>query len=229
MRNAVTTGISEIQNVDSDSVNLGSNPSPPATQIIEKKALSCPGHFRPDGLSRSFGRTEPGTLDQGVVYFITDGDAIKIGFSQVPKLRLTALQTSHHKPLRVIGTVPAMLHDEGTIHRWFSHLRLRGEWFRPDQDLTTFIEQVCREPDKATRPRPPALPSSKEIHRLLAAVEAKAGADQRIASLIRIGRGQMRTRASGITYPELEDAIRATLQELRAALASMVSAREERA
>ena len=48
--------------MDSDSVNLGSNPSPPATQIIEFSgdlAAGHPGQERQDGLT---GRTQPGTV-----------------------------------------------------------------------------------------------------------------------------------------------------------------------
>jgi hypothetical protein len=48
--------------MDSDSVNLGSNPSPPATEILEKSGdlgAGHPGQERQDGPP---GRTRPGTV-----------------------------------------------------------------------------------------------------------------------------------------------------------------------
>jgi len=61
MRNAVTTGLSEMQREDSDSVNLGSNPSPPATEITEISGEFGSGHPGPERHAEPPGRTEPGT------------------------------------------------------------------------------------------------------------------------------------------------------------------------
>lgn len=58
------------------------------------------------------------TRASGYVYAITDGRAIKIGWS------------AHHGELRVIGAYAADPIDELRVHRVFSEHRIRGEWFR---------------------------------------------------------------------------------------------------
>lgn len=75
------------------------------------------------------------------VYFITDGEAIKIGKANNPKSRLSGLQTSHHKPLRIIHLTPGGEAFERELHFKFSHLRIRGEWFRDHKDLHDFIRK----------------------------------------------------------------------------------------
>lgn len=76
----------------------------------------------------------------GWTYFIRVGDAIKIGFASNYKKRIASLQTSHEKPLEVLAVVPASTADEYKTHQLFARLRIRGEWFRADQELLYFIE-----------------------------------------------------------------------------------------
>ncbi len=77
---------------------------------------------------------------ESYVYFITDGEAIKIGKANNPKSRLSALQTSHHKPLVILATMPGGEELERELHRIFDAYRLRGEWFRDCSPLREFIE-----------------------------------------------------------------------------------------
>lgn len=79
------------------------------------------------------------------VYFITDGEAIKIGKSNRPKARLAGLQTSHHKPLRILALVPAKPEDEREYHAKFRHLRIRGEWFQDGKEIRQFITNINRQ------------------------------------------------------------------------------------
>jgi hypothetical protein len=51
-----------MRHADSDSVNLGSNPSPPATQIIEFSGDLAAGHPGQDRHDRPTGRTQTGTV-----------------------------------------------------------------------------------------------------------------------------------------------------------------------
>lgn len=78
----------------------------------------------------------------GYVYFIRNGEAIKIGFTDNIKRRLAGLQTSSHTTLELIGSVSAGALDELSIHARFAHLRIRGEWFRAEPDLMTFIKRL---------------------------------------------------------------------------------------
>jgi hypothetical protein len=79
-----------------------------------------------------------------IVYFIQSGGfgPIKIGKTRNElERRLTALQTASSHPLRILATLddqPASRETE--LHLKFDHLRLKGEWFRPEQDLLDFIK-----------------------------------------------------------------------------------------
>ncbi len=77
---------------------------------------------------------------EGEVYFISDGEAIKIGFSGSAIVRMGDLQTSHHRPLKIMLTIPGTMDDERKMHQKFKHLRIAGEWFKPAPDLMAFIE-----------------------------------------------------------------------------------------
>jgi hypothetical protein len=71
---------------------------------------------------------------------MTQGEAIKIGFTNNLQRRLESLQCSHHFPLFLLGSIPAAQSEERIIHGRFSHLRLTGEWFRPTAEVTDFID-----------------------------------------------------------------------------------------
>lgn len=103
-------------------------------------------------------------LPEGVTYFIRVDDAIKIGSATHFKRRLHALQTAHEKPILVLAVVPASLADEFKTHQRFAHLRIRGEWFRPGQDLLDFIDALKAgpqgelDPPKLAEPKRPLSP-----------------------------------------------------------------------
>lgn len=79
---------------------------------------------------------------KGWVYFVSTGDAIKIGWSAAPNTRLARLQTGNPQSLRFLGTVEGTKNDEHAIQEQFKHLRLRGEWFQTTPELLSFIEEV---------------------------------------------------------------------------------------
>lgn len=112
---------------------------------------------------KSKGNFERSPHPVGFTYFIRVDDAIKIGSASNFKHRLHALQTAHEKPLEVLAVVPAGLADEFAVHQLFDGLRVRGEWFRADQELLHFIEglkaQMAELP--AMQPSPP-VPVTRE-------------------------------------------------------------------
>lgn len=83
---------------------------------------------------------EFGTRDYttGRVYFITDGELIKIGYSGAPTVRLKGLQSDNGRELEIIRTVPGTFEDESRLHAQFAHIRVRGEWFQATPDLVEF-------------------------------------------------------------------------------------------
>ena len=75
-----------------------------------------------------------------MIYFLGTGEAVKIGFTdQQPKSRLNACQTGNHLEITLLGVMAGSISDESVLHKKFSDLHIRGEWFRPGDDLMRFI------------------------------------------------------------------------------------------
>lgn len=85
----------------------------------------------------------------GVVYFIqgTAIPLIKIGIANNVVSRLYSLQSGSPDELRLLTTQPGGGLVEKTLHDRFSHLRVRGEWFRPEPELIEYIESVKHKGD----------------------------------------------------------------------------------
>jgi len=56
--------------------------------------------------------------------------------------RLAALQTSNPYQLSIVKSIPGTFKTEKDFHRIFSKYRIRGEWFRNEGVLKTFINEV---------------------------------------------------------------------------------------
>lgn len=75
-----------------------------------------------------------------VVYFIRCCDAVKIGFASDVTERLAGLQVASPHRLELLATVSGTRESEAGLHRRFSHLRVRGEWFSAVPELLRFID-----------------------------------------------------------------------------------------
>ncbi len=78
------------------------------------------------------------------VYFIQAGlfGLIKIGSATDPTARLAMFQTGCPEELRLIAAIPGGGVAERRLHKQFAHLRVRGEWFQPAEELLGYIEQA---------------------------------------------------------------------------------------
>ncbi len=67
----------------------------------------------------------------GFVYCIRNERAAtaKIGWSANPEARLSAFQTAHHDPLRLVAKLPTARSTETSLHKLFLDRRVHGEWF----------------------------------------------------------------------------------------------------
>lgn len=76
-----------------------------------------------------------------LVYFCQSivGGPIKVGLTDHPWRRLSALQIGNPYRLRFVGFLPGDRADEQALHEVFASARLRGEWFHPTPDLTGFV------------------------------------------------------------------------------------------
>lgn len=64
---------------------------------------------------------------------------VKIGRADDPNARLATLQTGQPEELRIIRIVDTPYECEGAFHARFADLRIRGEWFRFDSEMMTFV------------------------------------------------------------------------------------------
>ena len=84
----------------------------------------------------------------GYVYFIDNGENIKIGYSVDPYQRLEKLQNATDKQLNLIAVFPGSKKDEREIHHKFINNQIRGEWYKRDQDLDDLIEKHTLDAEK---------------------------------------------------------------------------------
>lgn len=89
-------------------------------------------------------RTAAGEHEFFEVYFIQSGEGgpIKIGYSTNVEKRQRDLQISSPHQLALLARLPGGPKLEKVIHRGFAEHRVKGEWFRPADDLLTFIHEV---------------------------------------------------------------------------------------
>lgn len=83
------------------------------------------------------------------VYFVQDGDAIKIGIGMDPAFRLTHLQVGNPRLLTLLGSYKASRTEESALHERFKSHHIRGEWFRDHPALRELIAARCHANDNA--------------------------------------------------------------------------------
>jgi hypothetical protein len=86
-----------------------------------------------------------------MIYFITDGEYVKIGFTDQNDItnRLNALQIGNARKLRLLGCIEGGRETESVLHNVFQGFRVRGEWFLmslPDNSAET--EPDCVDPSQ---------------------------------------------------------------------------------
>lgn len=79
-----------------------------------------------------------------MIYAISDGEKIKIGYSKHPEKRLKQLQTAHPAPLKLIQTWQGdKILEKAIHHRLFSfRSRLNGEWFNLNHSHLSVIDSI---------------------------------------------------------------------------------------
>lgn len=81
-----------------------------------------------------------------MIYFVQpiDGGPIKIGTTIRLTERFGQLEKDWGAPLKILAVMDGRFSTENELHRQFNHLRLRGEWFSPSEELLSFIESTGR-------------------------------------------------------------------------------------
>jgi hypothetical protein len=109
------------------------------------KSILSPSHLQKwiDKASlAACGRLDECEGDRAVIYFVSaaqNQDLIKIGYTTNLESRLRSLRTSSPDELKIHLVIPGCREDEGNLHRQFSSLRVRREWFRRAQPIDDFI------------------------------------------------------------------------------------------
>jgi hypothetical protein len=77
-----------------------------------------------------------------MVYFIQiqDNGPIKIGSAKHPPSRMSMLQIGIPEKLNLVMVLFGDNELERILHRKFNNHRIRGEWFRPHEDILSFIK-----------------------------------------------------------------------------------------
>lgn len=80
---------------------------------------------------------------QGFIYFVGGRRGpIKIGYSTDVRKRLAKLRVGSSQRLSLMAKAPGTMEEERRMHRQFSHLRIRGEWFRRDPEIIAEIARI---------------------------------------------------------------------------------------
>lgn len=79
------------------------------------------------------------------IYFIQSGSRgpIKIGVARNVVRRCLSLQTSHHRRLRILGTMEGTANEEANLHARFAAYRIRGEWFTASKQIIDYIKTLA--------------------------------------------------------------------------------------
>lgn len=88
-----------------------------------------------------------------MIYFIRNGDYIKIGVANNPWERLSKFQVGSPVQLELLAVAPGSFDEEYRYHSMFSQHRARGEWFHARQPVLDFI-QATRERHHKIQERP---------------------------------------------------------------------------
>ena len=82
------------------------------------------------------------TAGEGNVYFILQGEYIKIGYSTDVERRMDGIMCDNPNELTLLACFPATMKTERKLHDAFSHCRYRNEWFHADKDIYEFINAM---------------------------------------------------------------------------------------
>lgn len=81
------------------------------------------------------------TLPKSNIYFVYDGESVKIGKADDPQKRVSGLQTGSSKSLKLLYTMKGDERLESFLHELFEPYRKVGEWFSVDGLLKEFLRR----------------------------------------------------------------------------------------
>jgi hypothetical protein len=95
--------------------------------------------------------TYAGQPAEGFIYVMECGGYYKVGWSAVPRIRLSCIQTGNPFPVTLVGVTEGSQLNEAEWHEALKGKRVRGEWFAlTDEDVSHILNEslgVDRLPD----------------------------------------------------------------------------------
>ena len=85
----------------------------------------------------NYGKPKRTSKTLGKIYFARIENLIKIGYSTNVRQRMKALNG------QVLATIPGTTSTEKAMHARFGSLWVRGEYFRPEQELMDYIDSIA--------------------------------------------------------------------------------------
>ena len=76
-----------------------------------------------------------------MIYFAVAQDKLKIGFSNNPSSRVSALQTSNPYDLEIVLLIDGSRIEELKLQHHFSIMAKRGEWFQYGPELKEYVQK----------------------------------------------------------------------------------------
>jgi len=76
------------------------------------------------------------------VYFIATQQFVKIGTSDHPVKRFSNIQSCNPTELKIIALIPGGQDVEQYLHCRFASKRERGEWYKIDSEILSFIDSA---------------------------------------------------------------------------------------
>lgn len=108
----------------------------PRLRLVEIGGISCVTFKDFDRCLDRF-KINPELSTSGSVYLVhaKKAEAVKIGFSESPRARISDIQTACPEILDVLAVIPGGALAERKLHVRYDYLRLHGEWFRAAPEL----------------------------------------------------------------------------------------------
>lgn len=119
-------------------------------RLAEIKAQQAPRVVMPlagaalKKVSRAKKAEDPIKGRAGFIYFIAESNLrfVKIGFSANLGARMLDLQGGNPRAMQLVAKFPAYKCSETDVHKRFSHLRIRREWFKFGPEIDDFFDDI---------------------------------------------------------------------------------------
>jgi len=111
---------------------------------IQREADEEENKFKTEQLKYKAMKADVKFTGPGFIYFIqgASGGPIKIGYTANIGMRLKELQTGFPDTLIILCAKKGWINEERDYHRAFSEYRLKGEWFKPVDEILTTISKI---------------------------------------------------------------------------------------